>query len=58
MSNSELKEQLDDELCAFCPWKNGEIDHRCDAQCDGLYCNDAFEVFVDENQSYFDDNAE
>ena len=58
MSNSELKEQLGDELCAFCPWKNGEIDHQIDSLCEGIYCDEAFEAFMDENQEYFDDDAE
>lgn len=27
MDLEEAKELLGDELCDFCPWKNGEIDH-------------------------------
>ena len=58
MSNKEFKKQLGDDLCDFCPWKNGEIDHKCDSLCEGMYCDEAFEIFMDENQGYFDDNAE
>jgi hypothetical protein len=50
--------QLGDDLCNYCPWKNGEIDHQCDSLCEGTYCDDAFEAFMDENQGYFDDDAE
>jgi hypothetical protein len=41
MSEQELKEQLGDELCEFCPWRKGEIDHTFDSLCEGSYCNDA-----------------
>lgn len=58
MSNEELKIQLGDDLCNYCPWKNGEIDCKCDSLCEGVYCDDAFEAFMDENQGYFDDDAE
>lgn len=58
MSKEELKTQLGDDLCNYCPWKNGEIDHRCDSLYEGTYCDDAFEAFMDENQGYFDDDAE
>lgn len=55
MNNEELKRQLGDELCNFCPWKNGEIDHCGDSLCEGLYCDDALDAFMDENQWMFDD---
>lgn len=54
MNEQELKEQLGDELCEFCPWKNGEIDHACDSICEGSYCGDAISNFLDENEEYFD----
>lgn len=54
MNKEELKTQLSDDLCNYCPWKNGEIDHQCDTSlCEGAYCDDAFEAFMDENQGYF-----
>lgn len=40
MSEQELKEQLGDELCEFCPWRKGEIDHTFDSLCEGSYCDD------------------
>lgn len=55
MDNSKLKEQLGDDLCDYCPWRAGEIDHTSDSQCEGNYCDDALEAFLDENQGFFDD---
>lgn len=26
--------------------------------CEGLYCDDALDAFLDENQGFFDDDAE
>lgn len=52
--NEELKESLGEELCAYCPWGRGEIGHLSDIQCDGLYCDDALEEFMDDNKEYFD----
>ena len=45
MANEELKQALGDDLCDYCPWKSGEIDHRCDSLCEGLYCDDALDAF-------------
>lgn len=58
MNIEDVKEQLGDELCDYCPWKKGEIPHLCDAQCDGNYCQDAFEAFMDDNRDFFDDDTE
>lgn len=58
INNEQLTETLGDDLCDYCPWKNNEIDHRCDSLCEGLYCDDALVAFLDENQDYFDDDAE
>ncbi len=44
MANEELKQTLGDDLCDYCPWKQGEIDHRCDSLCEGLYCDDALSL--------------
>lgn len=46
--NEELKESLGEELCAYCPWRRGEIDH------DGMFCDDALEEFLEDNKEYFD----
>lgn len=54
MSNEELKETLGDELCDFCTWRKGEIDHLPDSLCEGDYCDDALDSFIEENEDYFD----
>ena len=55
MDREEYKDILGDELCDFCPWKKGEIDHRCDSLCEGAWCDYALDNFIEENQDYFDD---
>nr|UWI25192.1 MAG: hypothetical protein [Bacteriophage sp.] len=52
--NDELKESLGEELCAYCPWQRGEIDCMQDSLCEGIYCDDALEEFLDDNEEYFD----
>lgn len=55
MDREILKKELGDGLCECCPWKNGEISRRCDAICEGSYCNNALDNFLDENENYFDE---
>lgn len=50
-----LKEELGEELCAYCPWKNDEIEHFPGTLCEGNYCNEALDAFLDDNDNYFDD---
>ena len=54
MSREEYKNILGEEICEYCPWRNGEIDRICDSTCDGIWCDDALDNFMDENQDYFD----
>lgn len=55
MDREEYKSILGDELCDFCPWNKGEIPHnRCDSLCEGTWCDDALDNFMEENQDYFD----
>ena len=58
MNNEELKNTLGDDLCDYCPWKNNEIEHLCDSLCEGSYCYEALEAFLEENKYFFDDDAE
>jgi hypothetical protein len=37
-----------EELCEYCDWTNGEISHRCDSVCEGSYCDDAYDAYLDE----------
>lgn len=54
MNREEYKNILGEEICEYCPWRNGEIAHRCDSTCEGTWCDDALDKFMDENQDYFD----
>lgn len=45
---------LGEEICEYCPWRNGEIEHKYDSLCEGTWCDDALDNFMDENQDYFD----
>ena len=47
-TNEELKEQLGDSLCEYCPWHNGEIGHAPGMTCEGLCCDDALDNFLDD----------
>ena len=52
--NEELKESLGEELCAYCPWRRGEIDHAPGMTCEGMFCDDALEEFLEDNEEYFE----
>ena len=39
----------------FCPWTNGEIEKPAYGTCDGCYCDEALDNFIEENGQYFDD---
>lgn len=54
MSREEYKNILGEEICEYCPWRNGEIEHKYDSLCEGTWCDDALDNFMDENQDYFD----
>lgn len=54
MDIEEAKRLLGDEICNFCPWENGEINHACDSLCEGSYCEEAYESFMEENEQFFD----
>lgn len=56
MSREEYKNILGEEICKFCPWRNGDIDHRADGLCEGTWCDDAVDYFIEENEEYFDDD--
>lgn len=45
IDRDKLKENLSDELCEFCPWRNGEIPHACVNVCDGNFVMTLWIVF-------------
>lgn len=56
MSREEYKNILGEEICKFFPWRNGDIDHRADGLCEGIWCDDAMDNFIEENEEHFDDD--
>lgn len=55
MDLEKLKSDVGDDLCDFCPWKNGEVSHRCDSVCEGSYCDEALNNFLEDNEGFFDE---
>lgn len=55
MNREELKESLGEELCSYCPWTNGEIEQLPYGICEGCYCDEALDNFMDINERYFDE---
>lgn len=55
MDYKELKEQLGEELCAYCPWKSGGYGHAPGAVCEGNFCEEAADAFLDENADLLDE---
>lgn len=51
-----LKEDMGDVLCGCCPWRKGEIEHTTDSLCEGVYCDEALDAFLDENEEYLDED--
>lgn len=58
MNREDLKQELADELCEYCPVKNGVLPHLTNSFCEGDYCDDALDNFLDENENYLDDYDE
>jgi len=51
MEKKELKELLGDAICEYCPFTTGDIDKKCNSQCDGRYCNTALEEYLNEDSN-------
>ena len=58
MNKEELKKSLGEELCLFCPYMKGEIGKLPYGMCEGCYCDEALDNFLEENEQYFDDLEE
>ena len=56
MAYENIKESLGEELCQYCKWKKDGIYSYPGALCEGVYCDEACEAFIDENEEYFDDD--
>lgn len=55
MTREEYKNILGEEICKFCPWHNDEIEHSSPDLCDGRWCDDALDNFIEQNEEYFED---
>lgn len=55
MNREELKKSIGEDLCPFCPWTNGKIEKPAYGSCEGYYCDEALDNFLEENEQYFDD---
>lgn len=42
--------ELGEELCRYCPWTNGEIDRAYLALCEGGWCEEAYERYMEGNE--------
>lgn len=50
MTREELKNSLDERLCAFCPWTRGEVNKPRIGMCEGRYCDEALDAYEDEER--------
>lgn len=48
MKREELKDYLGDDLCQYCPWTNNEVDKPRIYCCEGRYCEEALDTYIDE----------
>lgn len=59
MNKKELKKALGEDLCSHCPWTNGEIEKPpYGGMCEGVYCDEALDNFLENNEQYFDELEE
>lgn len=56
MSREEYKNILGEEICEYCPWHNDEIEHSSRDMCEGRWCDDAMDNFLEDNGESFDDD--
>lgn len=50
----QIKAEIGDDLCDFCPWRQGDIITDTE-DCEDKFCDDALEQFMDENSHLYDD---
>lgn len=55
MSGEEYKNILGEDICKFCPWHNGDIDHSSFELCEGRWCEEAMDNLIEDNEDYFED---
>jgi hypothetical protein len=48
MTREELKDCLGEDLCPYCPWTNNEVIKPRIGGCEGNYCEEALDTYIDE----------
>lgn len=48
MTREELKDYLGEDLCPYCPWTNNEVNKPRIGGCEGNYCEEALDTYIDE----------
>lgn len=55
MNREELKKFLEDSLCPYCPWTTCDVSKPRVGSCEGAYCDEALNVYIDEENINVDD---
>lgn len=50
MDRVELKKILGESLCPYCPWETGEIEKPRYGMCEGMYCDEALDNYLEEQE--------
>lgn len=50
MNQEELKKSLGENLCPYCPWMTGDIEKMPYSLCEGLYCDEALDNYLEEQE--------
>lgn len=48
MTREELQNYLGEDLCQYCPWTNNEVNKPRIGVCEGNYCEEALDAYIDE----------
>lgn len=56
MTREQLAEKLfgDEALCECCPWTRNEVEKPRIGTCEGYYCEQALDTYIDENNIILD----
>lgn len=55
-SRQELIDELGEELCEYCPYTNGDVPKPYpEMLCEGRWCEDALDHYIDANEGELTD---
>lgn len=46
----KIKQTLQDQLCETCPYMLGQVSLPSGMSCDGQYCNEAVDNYINQNE--------